>query len=310
MTDKSVDTFKSAFSKPAAVVKAPNKRQIVDNKEVVKTAREKELEDALARLNKMLEDGKKEVLPKSTELSEEDQKIAQLKRDIELQKIENEKKRVQMEIASLSNPTSSTAQSVVSNNVAKSTGFTSRSTNQAISSARQSSASRGPASVKATSSGASVSAPQAISSSSTLAAESSRGQASDSLTSSNKSASSSSDSSSFSLSATSIGDISLSKDLNQQDINNSRLVKVGFNIDSIPPADREDFFKSLFIEGEESILIELPDGEKLLVESKENDSKDEINPKEESNEEIKRTKERMKYEDLKEYLKVGATEDY
>mgnify|MGYP000250566944 FL=1 len=108
------------------------------------------------------------------------------------------------------------------------------------------------------------------------------------------------------LSLTSKSDVeyAISESFNLQDHENSRLVKIDFKIESIPSEQREEFLKSLFIEGEEVIVLELPGGEKLLVENR---SKEE---KKDNGKGQKEKRNRMKYEDLKKVLKVGTYDGF
>lgn len=47
----------------------------------------------------------------------------------------------------------------------------------------------------------------------------------------------------------------------------SRIVKLDFKLDSIPEGSRNAFFESLFLQGEEAIVLELPNGEKVIVQN-------------------------------------------
>lgn len=100
--------------------------------------------------------------------------------------------------------------------------------------------------------------------------------------------------------------IKLSKNVQFEASNDSRLVKIDFEIDSMDESEKGEMLKMLFLEGEENLIIELPDGEKVFVENtlsksiKSQKANIAITPK------LKRNTERMKYKDLKELLKVGA----
>ena len=233
---------------------SPSFSNIDENKKVIekkpiKNSREDELQKQIAALKAIIDSKSK---PKAS-TQDKDSEINDLKNDLELQKIKNEKVAIENQLKKLKEKASSkvvsTAKNVPSVNstpVASTIEPTSRTnfSSDNISSG-SSVSSNSPAAYAASSQNSAPSSSQQNSVAGPVSRSS--GQGSSAQSSSEK----------FTLSSGSISEVS----------DDSRVVKLDFNLDSISEEKRNAFFESLFLKDEHLIVLELPDGEKIVVEN-------------------------------------------
>ncbi|WP_127715955.1 hypothetical protein [Halobacteriovorax sp. HLS] len=251
-----------------------NKVKIQDSvKSDTPSKRETELLKQLDRLKKYIEDNNKNEEVVKTNI--EDKSIDALKKEVELQKVKNEKIRLENELQAL--------QSKPATGVQNDEGATKVSTRESFDRERVSesedfkisrpSVTNGErtSSSKTEVAGSKIVAPANTSSSSSLA-----NNDNSKIKSTSGAVLSGSNVEADRLNLLGIVDsssISLRKSTGVEATQDSRVVKLEFDLDTIPVSNREVFLESLLLEGEDSIVIELPDGEKLILENKKEDSR-------------------------------------
>jgi hypothetical protein len=280
------------------------------NKEKIKTNNIKELEDRLASLKSSLNE--KNFPKKGAELSESE-KIAELNQKIEIQKLLNEKNQISQKINELKTSKGSTVNSpsVVTNNSSISSSINNATVKQ----------NRRPSSINNVSkrTGANFNRNSSASNQASIAATRSNSYVADSESAMNTSLQSANNdkqvsrkkkinsNQSISLSNSSLeSGVKFSSHIPDGKSIESRIVRLDFKLDDLQQSERNEVLKQLFLEGETTLILELPNGEKLFVENLENE-------KIEENQKIplkQEKKDRMKYKDLKKYLEIGSVDDY
>ncbi|WP_127715954.1 hypothetical protein [Halobacteriovorax sp. HLS] len=314
------------FKAPGAVTDNTQVNTIVSKVEQEDQQQKKsEIEDAIARLEKLVSENSEKTKLSSSSQSAEDKEIENLKNKIELEKLNIEKANLEKKIAQTkseksnlqqkkalakSNDTNSLVDPASKNSsrpasfetLSASTGASFNSSKSASSSLPVSSAvPSAPAASSGAVSSSSVSAESISASTTGSEARSSRAPAS----------------SSFSLledSSSSFEIVNLSDLNNTQRASDSRVVKIDFMFNKIDSSEREAFIKNLFYSGEDSLILELPDGEKLFVENNQVAKTEKTGQlkravKDEKEQRPKRSKDdRKRYVDLKKLLKVGTSQ--
>ena len=268
-----------------------------------KTARELELESQLQALQSYLKRNKE------TQESNDSKELSDLKKQVEIEKVKVEKDGLERQLkelqqAKLNNTKTSNLNNRgnVSVKDAKPSHQVSNDAPVQYSSVNSDS---GRSSVAKSSGSGQSSAPSAEISSQSISPRS----FSSSQESSHSATQGKASTDSSAISGTS--SFSLTSKIDPQVESNSRVVKLDFSLDSIPESNRDIFLKSLFLEGENSLVLELPNGEKLIVENKVKKNPSKKFTKADVSKEIKlnNRKKRLTHDDLKNILNLSISED-
>lgn len=296
---------RSAVPKGPEIVSRPQ----VSNK--IKSDREIELEKSLKRLEDIVASKNSKSSTSTSPLNTEEEEISELRNQIEIQKLLTEKAKVSKEISDLKKNTSTNLApvEVVQSEVIKparasTTNFMASPSSSRPSKDRKASSTR---QTSRSTAGANTTSASQVQSSQ----EQSNSSSQSSTTISNSSSQSADKTSSKSgLSLRSGGDGSsfeVERSGQSQDLGDSRIVKIDFELDSLGANEKEELFKSLFLQGEGEIILETPEGEKIVVKNQDDPIESTIE-KEESTAPIK-DRRKMSHDELIELLKVGSTNE-
>lgn len=89
-------------------------------------------------------------------------------------------------------------------------------------------------------------------------------------------------------------------------VSDGRLVQIDFAFDSVPESERVELLRKLFLEGEEEIVLELPNGEKMIVK---NNIKPESSEVIETQGPVIDLRRKKRHEDLKKLIDLEVTEN-
>jgi hypothetical protein len=284
-------SIKSYMNNSSFVDKSISEKNIKNNKKERVSKREQELQRQIEELNKIIDS------KNTKKIVEGESEVDRLRRELEMQKILNEKTSIQNELNQIKKETyaiNSTKSADVDqnsgefrkNNVVESRPFRSlasvprSSNNSSIQSNNVNSS---------LSKAVNSNLPPSVSSTGNELKSSSKGGGNNSLIPSGSDM------------------FTLSSETNSSGVEGSRVVKLDFALDSIPDDSKNAFFESLFLQGEQLIVLELPDGEKIVLENK---NVDKVTAKEEKLKSTKLVDEAkslnkrttVKYKDLKDLI--------
>jgi hypothetical protein len=296
------------FNNQSQVVKTDQTQSTVVEAQK-KTSRELELEAQLKALKTYIDS------KQSSKVAEDQSSIEELKEEVELEKIRGQKDELARELEKLkqqrltslnttnaATPATSSTTSDESAVPSRQNNFSNRS-NVAASSASSSTTSQ----QKVDDGGKSISSAPV---SAAVAPTASNGIAASSQSQNTASKSSKGDSVSLAEGSS----FSLTSKVDPSIEDSSRVVKLDFDLASIPESNREIFLSSLFLEGEGVLVLEMPNGEKVVVENMNVDKEEERkiaseeDDKEESKDNEISRKSRLTHEDLKNILNQSFNE--
>jgi len=281
-------------------------KKAVETKKTVKQSESNELENKIRELEELMSQNEEASTPE--ESSSIDNKIAELKEKINIEKIRSEKLKITKELNDLK--VSKTKENVTDSAVAQA-----KTSSSPLANYVSSKSSRSPSSVSRSSGHSSGSGVSTASSSSNFAPSTSSSPTSiagnETAKGVSESRSETGGNSNFDKSSIVSLDSALGNNLSkkleivtfQGDIKDldTRLVKVDFNLSSEDIANQEEVLESLFVEGEDEIVILTLEGEKIIVKNKLKEEKKLKN----KNEDIKRKNKKMRHQNLIDLLKVG-----